>query len=160
MPRRDDLKLRDYPTLNHVIGFVYEMRPDLKGSVSPGYLVSEAPAVDVVKDRILALVAEKTGYPTDMLDLDLDLEADLGVDTVNQAETFAAIRGEFDIPRRDDLKLRDYPTLNHVIGFVYEMRPELKHDAETPREDVWRVNRHGRRRTTPSCARPVRAAKA
>jgi hypothetical protein len=64
-----------------------------------------------------------------MLDLDLDLEADLGVDTVKQAETFAAIRGEFDIPRRDDLKLRDYPTLNHVIGFVYEMRPDLKQEA-------------------------------
>ncbi len=82
--------------------------------------------VDVVKDRILRIVAHKTGYPSDMLDLDLDLEADLGVDTVKQAETFAAIREAFNIPRRDDLKLRDYPTLNHVIGFVYDMRPDLK----------------------------------
>ncbi|HYA64969.1 MAG TPA: acyltransferase domain-containing protein, partial [Candidatus Sulfotelmatobacter sp.] len=40
---------------------------------------------DSVKERILALVSEKTGYPPDMLDLDLDLEADLGVDTVKQA---------------------------------------------------------------------------
>ena len=36
--------------------------------------------------------AEKTGYPVDMLALDLDLEADLGIDTVKQAEMFAAIR--------------------------------------------------------------------
>ena len=35
-----------------------------------------------------------------MLDLDLDLEADLGIDTVKQAETFAAIREAFDIPCR------------------------------------------------------------
>ena len=41
---------------------------------------------------MLALVAEKTGYPADMLDLDLDLEADLGIDTVKQAELFATIR--------------------------------------------------------------------
>ena len=47
---------------------------------------------DPVKEKVLALVAEKTGYPVDMLDLDLDLEADLGVDTVKQAEVFAAIR--------------------------------------------------------------------
>ena len=47
---------------------------------------------DAVKDRLLALVAEKTGYPLDMLDLDLDLEADLGVDTVKQADLFASIR--------------------------------------------------------------------
>ena len=45
-----------------------------------------------MKERVLALVAEKTGYPVDMLDLDLDLEADLGVDTVKQAEVFAAVR--------------------------------------------------------------------
>ncbi|MFN8563281.1 MAG: phosphopantetheine-binding protein [Anaerolineae bacterium] len=68
--------------------------------------------------KVLAIVSEATGYPVEMLELDLDMEADLGIDTVKQAETFAAIRQAFDIPRRDDLKLRDYPTLAKVIGFV------------------------------------------
>ncbi len=91
-----------------------------------------APAGDQVKDRILAVVAEKTGYPTDMLDLDLDLEADLGVDTVKQAEVFAAVREAYGIPRDDQLKLRDFPTLAHVIKFVYDRRPDLKQAAPTP----------------------------
>ena len=78
-----------------------------------------------MKERILALVVEKTGYPQDMLDLDLDLEADLGVDTVKQAEMFAAIRAAYNIPRDENAKLRDYPTLAHVIRFVYERRPDL-----------------------------------
>src|SRR5690348_18420061 len=60
-----------------------------------------------------------------MLDLDLDLEADLGVDTVKQAEIFAAIREVYNIPRDENRKLRDYPTLAHVIRFVYEKRPDL-----------------------------------
>ncbi len=34
-----------------------------------------------------------------MLDLDLDLEADLGVDTVKQAEMFASVRAAYNIPR-------------------------------------------------------------
>src|SRR5579859_6835048 len=80
---------------------------------------------DHVKERILALAVEKTGYPADMLDLDLDLEADLGVDTVKQAEIFAAIREIYNIPRDENRKLRDYPTLAHVIRFVYEKRPDL-----------------------------------
>ena len=63
-------------------------------------------------------MAEKTGYPKDMLDLDLDLEADLGVDTVKQAEMFAAIRAAYNIPRDPNLKLRDFPTLTHVIKFA------------------------------------------
>ena len=61
-----------------------------------------------------------------MLDLDLDLEADLGIDTVKQAEMFAAIREAYDIPREDTLKLRDFPTLAHTIKFVYDRRPDLK----------------------------------
>jgi acyl carrier protein len=61
-----------------------------------------------------------------MLDLELDLEADLGIDTVKQAEMFAAIRAEYGIPRDDTLKLRDFPTLAHTIKFVYDRRPDLQ----------------------------------
>ena len=147
IPRDENRKLRDYPTLAHVIRFVYEKRPDLvaaspttstatadKEVVKPAPTgqveVAAAPleqsrADDPVKERILALAVEKTGYPEDMLDLDLDLEADLGVDTVKQAEMFAAIREIYNIPRDENRKLRDYPTLAHVIRFVYEQRPDL-----------------------------------
>ena len=145
--RQDDLKLRDYPTLRHVIGFVHQYRPDLQGSTSEVSRVDEsrgsttvaavgragtadspvraAVALDTVAEQVLALVSEKTGYPRDMLDLELDLEADLGIDTVKQAEVFARVRETFDIARQDDLKLRDYPTLQHVIGFVRQHRPDL-----------------------------------
>ncbi|WIX98587.1 SDR family NAD(P)-dependent oxidoreductase [Amycolatopsis mongoliensis] len=113
--RDDTLRLRDYPTLNHVIGFVRERA----GIAAPAAVPSAAVADDVTA-QILAVVSEKTGYPEDMLELDLDLEADLGVDTVKQAEVFAQIRERFGIERDDTLRLRDYPTLNHVIGFVRE----------------------------------------
>ena len=59
-----------------------------------------------------------TGYPADLLDPDLDLEADLGVDTVKQAEVFAAVRERWGLERDDALRLRDFPTLNHVAGWV------------------------------------------
>jgi acyl transferase domain-containing protein/acyl carrier protein/NAD(P)-dependent dehydrogenase (short-subunit alcohol dehydrogenase family) len=138
IPREDDLKLRDFPTLGHVIQFAYDRRPDLAAAKPSAPTVSapvqaapiEAapvqPAADPVREKVLAIIAEKTGYPIDMLDLDLDLEADLGVDTVKQAEMFAAIREAYDIPREDDLKLRDFPTLAHVIGFVYDRKPGLR----------------------------------
>ena len=46
-------------------------------------------SVEAVAERIVALIAEQTGYPAEMLAADLDLEADLGIDTVKQAELFA-----------------------------------------------------------------------
>jgi NAD(P)-dependent dehydrogenase (short-subunit alcohol dehydrogenase family)/acyl carrier protein len=131
IPRDENRKLRDYPTLAHVIRFVYEKRPDLAGTapsspaiaepVAPTQATVAAPAItdDSIKDKVLEIVAEKTGYPKDMLDLDLDLEADLGIDTVKQAEMFAAIRAAYNIPRDENLKLRDFPTLAHVIQFAH-----------------------------------------
>src|SRR5947199_125689 len=67
-------------------------RPDLKGAPAPHSAQTTAQHAPTalesngVDERIMGLVVEKTGYPRDMLDLDLDLEADLGVDTVKQAE--------------------------------------------------------------------------
>ena len=125
IPRDENRKLRDYPTLAHVIRFVYDKRPDLAEAVAAAPATSQLPQRgsaaagcssrltaaahaaargDSVKERILALVVEKTGYPKDMLDLDLDLEADLGVDTVKQAEMFAAIREIYNIPRDENLQ--------------------------------------------------------
>ena len=134
--RDDALALRDYPTLQAVIGFVYDNADGLEPpsaaapAVAAPSAVAAAPvaapsvpaesATDVVAERVLEIVAGETGYPPDMLDLDLDLEADLGIDTVKQAEMFAAIRSEFGIGRDDALALRDYPTLQAVIGFVYD----------------------------------------
>ncbi len=135
IPRDDSLKLRDYPTLNHVIGFVRERAGIAAPAAEPAPAAEQpAPAAEEpapaaaaapastgdVEARVLEIVAEETGYPTDLLDLDLDLEADLGIDTVKQAEVFATIREAYEIPRDDSLKLRDYPTLNHVVGFVRE----------------------------------------
>ena len=56
------------------------------------------------------IVAEQTGYPHDLLDMDLDLEADLG-DRHRQAsrDLRRASARHYGIDRDDTLKLRDYP---------------------------------------------------
>ncbi|MGF1510499.1 MAG: beta-ketoacyl synthase N-terminal-like domain-containing protein, partial [Myxococcota bacterium] len=59
---------------------------------SPQPAPSAPSATDSVQAKIMEIVAQQTGYPPDMLDPELDLEADLGIDTVKQAEMFAAVR--------------------------------------------------------------------
>jgi NADP-dependent 3-hydroxy acid dehydrogenase YdfG len=83
---------------------------------------------------VVSVVSELTGYPPDLLDVDLDLEADLGVDTVKQAEIFAAIREHFGVARDDTLKLHDFPTLTHVIGWIRDKlgAPAPAAPAEAP----------------------------
>ena len=130
-----------YPTLNHVVAVRAAPRPRRRW---PGRAeAAGAGAVPVGEDvvaRVVALVAEQTGYPPELLDLDLDLEADLGIDTVKQAELFAQVRETYGIERDDSLKLRDYPTLNHVDRV--RPRPPAAHD-DRPGNGGGRVARPG-----------------
>ncbi|MEW6167478.1 MAG: beta-ketoacyl synthase N-terminal-like domain-containing protein, partial [Pseudomonadota bacterium] len=50
-----------------------------------------APAVDF-KSLLLGLVAERTGYPEDMLGLEADLEAELGIDSIKRVEILGAFQ--------------------------------------------------------------------
>ena len=129
--RDPNLQLRDFPTLTHVIGWVRDKTgiaavapaaaaapAAAPAAPAPASVPASAPAADEVVEKVVAIVAEMTGYPTELLDPDLDLEADLGVDTVKQAEVFAAVREEFGVERDPNLQLRDFPTLTHVVGWV------------------------------------------
>ena len=158
--RDDSLKLRDYPTLNHVIGFVRDRTPTApRSGDDPSRAgrrgdpsrradteLSARSSSEDLAARVVALVAEQTGYPPELLDLDLDLEADLGIDTVKQAELFAQVRETYGIARDDSLKLRDYPTLNHVIGFVRDRTPDgtaASGDDPSQADDLGRLRRGG-----------------
>jgi acyl transferase domain-containing protein/NAD(P)-dependent dehydrogenase (short-subunit alcohol dehydrogenase family)/acyl carrier protein len=54
-----------------------------------------APAASAVRDYITELVkiaSERTGYETDMLDLDAGIEADLGIDSIKRVEILTAFQ--------------------------------------------------------------------
>ena len=57
---------------------------------------ASGPALDEssVTQALLALISDRTGYPTDMLDPDLNLEADLGIDSIKRVEILGALRGD------------------------------------------------------------------
>ena len=137
--QQDGIQLKDYPTIRHCINFVLNNAGGAAAApiaqptvaVTPAPVVQPAPAVTpvatlkagaldeaAVTKEVVKMVAEKTGYPEDMLELDLDMEADLGIDTVKQAELFAAMREHYGIAQQDGIQLKDYPTIRHCIKFV------------------------------------------
>ena len=54
-----------------------------------------APAAQVdggkIKDILLSIVEERTGYPSDMVGLEQNLEADLGIDSIKRVEIVGAL---------------------------------------------------------------------
>jgi phosphopantetheine--protein transferase-like protein len=129
IPRIDGLKIAEFPTIEHIINFVVQQTvQDVSASHSEGQeaAVPAQPATAeddaAVREKILELLSAKTGYPADMLDTELDLEADLGIDTVKQAEFITEVREIFGIPRIEGLKIAEFPTINHIISFVLERK--------------------------------------
>lgn len=53
------------------------------------------PVADLIRQTVLKVVGERTGYPPDMLDLDADLEADLGIDSIKRVEIAGRLRKAF-----------------------------------------------------------------
>ena len=52
---------------------------------------------------MLAVVAEKTGYPADMLNLGMDLEGDLGIDSIKRVEILSAVADQVPDLRKVDM---------------------------------------------------------
>jgi acyl transferase domain-containing protein len=54
-----------------------------------------APTHSAAADVLLEVIADKTGYPREMLGLDMDLESDLGIDSIKRVEILAAMEERF-----------------------------------------------------------------
>lgn len=68
---------------------------------------------------LLGVVAEKTGYPTEMLELDMELDADLGIDSIKRVEIFSSLQEQLpDAPAIKPEHLGSLRTLRHVLEFV------------------------------------------
>jgi acyl carrier protein len=97
--------------------------PVLPVASSPSVPSSIAASLNLtaqVREVLLRTVVEKTGYPEDMLELELDLEADLGIDTVKQVDIFARTREAFGVTRDPNRALREFNTLRKVIDHIVE----------------------------------------
>ena len=101
--------------------------PTAVGSQPPQSLRDSSPAsggassinADKLKSTLIEVVSEKTGYPADMLNLDMDMEAELGIDSIKRVEIMSAIQErlpEAPVVQPDQLgKLR---TLNQILEVI------------------------------------------
>jgi acyl transferase domain-containing protein/NAD(P)-dependent dehydrogenase (short-subunit alcohol dehydrogenase family)/acyl carrier protein len=70
-------------------------------------------------DTLLKVVSEKTGYPPEMLELDMELDSDLGIDSIKRVEIFSALQER--LPEAPVVKpehLGTLRTLRHVVEFL------------------------------------------
>jgi NAD(P)-dependent dehydrogenase (short-subunit alcohol dehydrogenase family) len=72
--------------------------------------------------QLLDLVSKRTGYPREMLGMDLDLEADLGVDSIKRVEILGGLAeslgGSASLPNLEMEKLTGIRTLRGILDYL------------------------------------------
>ncbi len=123
----EDLKLRDLNTIAKLTAYVMDKTgaaaeavpgPAATPADPVGDTAAAAPETTGIGSTIKDIIAEQTGYTVDMLEDELDLEADLGIDTVKQVEIFGKAAAHFDFAVPEDLKLRDLNTIARLKEYV------------------------------------------
>jgi NADP-dependent 3-hydroxy acid dehydrogenase YdfG len=81
-------------------------------------------ALDLVT-LMLSIVAEKTGYPAEMIELGMDLESDLGIDSIKRVEILAAVNSRVPgLPAVDTARMARMRTLSEIVDFLRGGTPE------------------------------------
>lgn len=73
-------------------------------------------AADGITDVLLAVVADKTGYPTEMLELEMRLDDELGIDSIKRVEIFSALQDR--LPGMPELGADDLAGLDTLTAIV------------------------------------------
>lgn len=85
---------------------------------APVAVAAPAPTQDLAA-LLLAIVADKTGYPAEMINLDMDLEADLGVDSIKRVEILAALHTQGSLVAQTELgKMSGMHTLRQIAEYL------------------------------------------
>jgi acyl transferase domain-containing protein len=67
---------------------------------------------------LIDFVVEQTGYPREIVELDADLEADLGIDSIRKAQLFGEIGQRYRLEVDDSVSLDEFLTLRHLLDYM------------------------------------------
>jgi|TARA_B100000315_G_scaffold259702_2_gene316773 acyl transferase domain-containing protein/NAD(P)-dependent dehydrogenase (short-subunit alcohol dehydrogenase family) len=117
LPHLADIDTAELAALN-TLGEVLEFA---RGSAPPSAVTDATPlpAGEDFEALLMAVVAEKTGYPVEMLELDMELEAGLGIDSIKRVEILSSLQDQLPhLADVDTTELAELNTLSEVLAFA------------------------------------------
>ncbi|WP_454197758.1 SDR family NAD(P)-dependent oxidoreductase [Nocardia sp. Marseille-Q1738] len=126
-------------TLDQIIDLLGDGAP----TATPDPAADDPAAAEVsgeaLRRALLAVVAEKTGYPVEMVDPSMDLEADLGVDSIKRVQVIGALQERFpQLPSLGPEQLGTLRTLDQIVVELAggDVHPKAEAAAGAPRHAV------------------------
>jgi acyl transferase domain-containing protein/NAD(P)-dependent dehydrogenase (short-subunit alcohol dehydrogenase family) len=90
-----------------------------------------------VAAQVVEVIAEVTGYSRDILAEDMELEADLGVDTVKQATVLSILGEKFAISRERAMAMSSLSTIRQMVDYFYQQTPSTEQNERLGEADTY-----------------------
>jgi acyl transferase domain-containing protein/acyl carrier protein len=116
--------LESHPNVADTENLISSGEDDVKQSTGDQItqIVEKAPAIRIPADLsnvLLTIVSDKTGYPAEMLELSMDIEADLGIDSIKRVEILGGLLELYpDLPRPNPEELAELRTLGQIVEYM------------------------------------------
>ncbi|MGL1933320.1 MAG: SDR family NAD(P)-dependent oxidoreductase [Desulfotalea sp.] len=121
LPELNPEDLAELRTLGEIVDHMTsKVSTTIVAGVTPVTAIA-APAIDLARIQtvMLDVVADKTGYPAEMLELSMDMEADLGIDSIKRVEILGAVQEEItDLPELNPEDLAELRTLGEIVDHM------------------------------------------
>lgn len=89
-------------------------------AATPAEVAETSISVDGLTTELLSVVADKTGYPVEMLAMEMELESDLGVDSIKRVEIMSAMQAKLPGPVVDTSVVAGLVTLGQIVDYLAE----------------------------------------
>ncbi|HDS1212796.1 TPA: SDR family NAD(P)-dependent oxidoreductase, partial [Shewanella algae] len=122
LPQLDAATLSECRTLGQIVDYL-QQSAGMNSSVQPSPIQSNTAHANQndVTALMLQVVADKTGYPTEMLELGMDMEADLGIDSIKRVEILGTVQDQLpELPQLDAATLSECRTLGQIVDYLQQ----------------------------------------
>ncbi|MCX2759964.1 beta-ketoacyl synthase N-terminal-like domain-containing protein [Vibrio sp. Sgm 22] len=128
LPELNPEDLAECRTLGEIVTYMNSKMPSgvSTNEAAPVQAAAVVNGLDakIVQQTMLEVVAEKTGYPTEMLDLEMDMEADLGIDSIKRVEILGTVQDELPtLPELNPEDLAECRTLGEIVAYMNSKLP-------------------------------------
>ncbi|MDO6610187.1 phosphopantetheine-binding protein [Shewanella sp. 1_MG-2023] len=124
LPELSPEDLAECRTLGEIVSYMNSKLPAVSANTVTAPVTQVAPAnnglsAQEVQNTMMTVVAEKTGYPTEMLELSMDMEADLGIDSIKRVEILGTVQDELPgLPELNPEDLAECRTLGEIVSYM------------------------------------------
>ncbi len=124
----DNVNLADFSTPNSIAEYIGR---NTSKAMQTTEKVTKPAAVQAenLQSKVIEIVASITGYEPETIDGDMDLEEDLGIDTIKQAEIFGELRDVLDLPIDDSVNLAELRTINDICNYLASQTSDSKKET-------------------------------